>query len=104
MVGECIQGLVLLGNQWLLFVELGGFVNNALFMSRSACLSANVPAEFFVCVLNFFSCRCVYGSGSVSNNPLIVCHVEMLQVLFFVFFSFFGGCCFTPGHMLAFTR
>lgn len=54
MVGECIQGLVLLGNQWLLFVELGGFVNNALFMSRSACLSANVPAEFFVCVLIFF--------------------------------------------------
>lgn len=50
LVGECIQGLVLLGNQWLLFVELGGFVNNALFMSRSACLSANVPAEFlFVC-------------------------------------------------------
>lgn len=90
MVGECIQGLVLLGNQWLLFVELGGFVNNALFMSRSACLSANVPAEFFVCVLNFFSWRCVYGSGSVSNNPLIVCHVQMLQVLFcFLFFYLF---------------
>lgn len=54
-----------------------------LFMSRSACLSANVPAEFlFVCwIFFFFPCRCVYGSGSASNNPLIVCHVQTPQFL-----------------------
>lgn len=46
LVGECIQGLVLLGNQWLLFVELGGLVNNTFFMSQSARLSTNVPLEF----------------------------------------------------------
>lgn len=74
-MSECIQGLVLLGNQWLLFVELGGFVNNAFFMSQSACLSANVPSEFlFVCcfVVGMFVC----GSGSVNITLLIVCHVQ----------------------------
>lgn len=46
-VGESIQGLVLFGNQWLLFVELGGFVNNAVFLtSQSACLLASVPSPF----------------------------------------------------------
>lgn len=54
-VGECIQGLVLFGNQWLLFVELGGFVNNAVFLtSQSACLLAGVPLAIFICVFLFF--------------------------------------------------
>lgn len=49
-MGECIQGLVLFGNQWLLFAELGGFVNNAwvffFFVSLSVCLLASVPSQF----------------------------------------------------------
>lgn len=50
------------------------------------------PQNFCLCVeFSFFSffifrCRCVYGSGSVSNNPLIVCHVQMLQFLGCVLF------------------
>lgn len=46
-MGECIQGLLLLGNQQLLFVEPGGFVNNAFFMSLSVRLLASVPSQFF---------------------------------------------------------
>lgn len=53
-VGECIQGLVLFRNQWLLFVELGGFVNNAVFLaSQSACLLASVPSQFLFAFLFF---------------------------------------------------
>lgn len=47
----------MLGNQWLLFVELGGFVNNAFFMSLSVCLLARVPSIFIgvvVVVVVFF--------------------------------------------------
>lgn len=66
-MGECIQGLVLLGNQWLLFVELGGFVNNAFFMSQSACLSANIPSGFlFVCC---FVVGVFCGPGSANITP-----------------------------------
>lgn len=54
LVGECIQGLVLLGNQWLLFVELGGFVNNALFHVPECVLVGKRPLRIFVCVLLFF--------------------------------------------------
>lgn len=74
-MGECIQGLVLLGNQWLLFVELGGFVNNAFFMSQSACLSANVPSEFL------FVCCFVVGVWIRvgEHNPPIVCRVQVDQ-------------------------
>lgn len=80
-MGECIQGLVLLGNQWLLFVELGGFVNNAFFMSQSACLSANVPSEFL------FVCGFVVGLSMWirvgEHNPLIVCHIQIDPFFFF---------------------
>lgn len=90
LVGECIQGLVLLGNQWLLFVELGGFVNNALFMSRSACLSANVPAEFlFVCWFFFFLCWLCLWIRVSEHNPLIVCHVQTVQGVFLLLFFVF---------------
>lgn len=51
---ECIQGLVLLGNQWLLFVELGGFVNNALFHVPECVPVGKRPLRNFVCVLIFF--------------------------------------------------
>lgn len=76
-MGECIQGLVLLGNQWLLFVELGGFVNNAFFMSQSACLSANVPSGFlFVCC---FVVGVVLWTAVGEHNPLFVCRVQAEQ-------------------------
>lgn len=76
LVGECIQGLVLLGNQWLLFVELGGFVNNAFFMSQSACLSANVPSGF----LFVYCFVVVYVWIRVGeHNPLTVCCVQIDQ-------------------------
>lgn len=75
--GVCIQGLVLLVNQWLLFVELVGFVNNAFFMSQSACLSANVPSEFlFVWFCCWFVCMWIRVS---EHNPLIVRHVQIEQ-------------------------
>lgn len=53
-MGECIQGLVLLGNQWLLFVELGGFVNNAPFYVPECVPVGKRPRRIFVCVLDFF--------------------------------------------------
>lgn len=92
-MGECIQGLVLLGNQWLLFVELGGFVNNALFMSRSACLSANVPAEFlFVCCIFFFFHAVVFTDQGQQAITLLSCATSKrlsfwVVCLFFVFFA-----------------
>lgn len=52
-MGECIQGLLLLANQQLLFAELGGFVNNAFFMSPSMRLLASFPSQFSF-VLFFF--------------------------------------------------
>lgn len=64
-MGECTQGLVLLGNQRLLFVELGGFVNNAFSMSPEC-----VPA---------------------GKRPLT--HTQFLFVGFFFLFVFFlMGC------------
>lgn len=59
-MGECIQGLLLLGNQQLLFVELGGFVNNAFFMSLSVRLLASVPSQFFDVVFFFFLMGCLW--------------------------------------------
>lgn len=53
-MAECIQGLVLLGNQQLLFVELGGFVNNAFFMSLSVRLLAGFPSQFLFVFFFFF--------------------------------------------------
>lgn len=66
-MGECIQGLVLLGNQRLLFVELGGFVDNAFFMSLSVRLLASVPSVF-ICV---FLMGCLW-IGII--RCIIVCH------------------------------
>lgn len=55
-MAECIQGLVLLGNQQLLFVELGGFVNNAFFMSLSVRLLAGFPSQFLFVFFFFDGC------------------------------------------------
>lgn len=49
-MGECIQGLVLLANQWLLFVELGGFVNNAFLCPRVRGCRQTSPLNFCLCV------------------------------------------------------
>lgn len=72
LVGECIQGLVLLGNQWLLFVELGGLVNNTFFMSQSARLSTNVPLEFLFVWFFFFWFFFVMFMDWSEHNPLCV--------------------------------
>lgn len=77
LVGECIQGLVLLGNQWLLFVELGGFVNNALFHVPECVLVGKRPLRIFVCVL-LFLLLCLWIRVS-KRNPLIVCCVQAVQ-------------------------
>lgn len=58
-MGECIQGLLLLANQQLLFAELGGFVNNAFFMSPSMRLLASFPSQFSF-VLFFFWMGCLW--------------------------------------------
>lgn len=48
------------------------------------------PQNFCLCVaFFFFSWRCVYGSGSASNNPLIVCHIQTPQFLGCVSVFFF---------------
>lgn len=54
-MGECIQGLVLFGNQRLLFAELGGFVNNAGgFHVPERVPAGKPPLTLFICVFVFF--------------------------------------------------
>lgn len=57
LVAECIQGLVLLGNQWPLFVELRGFVNNGFLCPRVHACRQMSPQKFRSCVDVFF-CWC----------------------------------------------
>lgn len=66
LVGECIQGLVLLGNQWLVFVELGGFANNALFYGSECLPVGQCPLANFVCAL--FCCLCEWNGVSKRNG------------------------------------
>lgn len=75
-VVQSIQGLVLLGNQWLLFVVLGGFANNAFFMSHSACMSANVPSQFLLVCCFVVGVLVWVWIWVGEHNPLIVCHVH----------------------------